>query len=909
MAFVGWPLGLFLSAISSIFGIVGKLFLKLAHNQREREEEDEERRHAAGNGSGLVGTASSKIWFMYFYSGLFSMLVINPALSAVAYCFATQSLLAPMAGLTIGWNTLFGPLLLPHERLTTNDFVGAMLIFTGCVLVGVSGTHESPPIPVDRMWKHFFSASFIIYAVVLAVVLLFLIHHARPALVFSWQASPSKARKITTEQAQGWISRGDLSQLSRVCMSVLAGVVSGQLFFLAALMRLLHDEGHVRIWTYAVTYVCIVGAIGLALLGLYLLNAALKVEDAVVVIYLYEASYILSGAISGLCFFRDMKHLSSWHYVVYSLSLAIILLGIYVVARRSTPVEEEEEKGHLLPLLVAPSVDDASTCLIFQKASYFAARRSSSPRRSDHAVMDAEGRNRRKSLPFVVAPRMNAATTHGVKTSSVTQTTAFQHSPIVVAFYAPINPRMRNERPRCSPSRPIRNRAEREQTDRSDARADGKLLAAQIIILYTDMHTYTRSAPSQHWHMITQASVDRCVIAAVLGSGNVGEVAVAASLALRNVLHTLLATHFVCTHVLDHLCLLLGACLLASRRPTDRSIAWCWCPFEKCPATFVQPSRNIYCVIVKPLPRLDRSKMATTSTTTPANAPPVTRDVLCVECGASVPFLVRDYGKGNVRLAICGSCNEVADKYVEYENTLLFLEVMLLKPQVYRHVLYNLPTPLSNRTIMRMFVILVMLDMNVKAYLIDRREGVFFRSESMYHDTHGASGLRISQYSLHLVVLALLENVIYFCSVFAFIYSDPFGRGWRDKLLTPTKHWNTSMVSKYTGAMCISSFGKMFALLTVIWEYHWSFFHVIGGIVFFSNVLAIELFLSETPNDVMVAVPSPDQLPGLDSASQPPLPTRRFYVHVVILLAVFMRFSTQLLLYSLGNSMIFYVLV
>lgn len=71
------------------------------------------------------------------------------------------------------------------------------------------------------------------------------------------------------------------------------------------------------------------------------------------------------------------------------------------------------------------------------------------------------------------------------------------------------------------------------------------------------------------------------------------------------------------------------------------------------------------------------------------------RVFVCVECGADVPLLVRDYGKGNVRLAICSRCNAVADPYVEYDNILLFLEVMLLKPQVYRHVLYNLAPPPS----------------------------------------------------------------------------------------------------------------------------------------------------------------------------------------------------------------------
>lgn len=303
---------------------------------------------------------------------------------------------------------------------------------------------------------------------------------------------------------------------------------------------------------------------------------------------------------------------------------------------------------------------------------------------------------------------------------------------------------------------------------------------------------------------------------------------------------------------------------------------------------------------------------------------------VCVECGAAVALLVRDYGKGNVRLVICGACNEVADKYVEYENVLLFLEVMLLKPQVYRHILYNLPAPmesvrvysmwirlpcavrptvvllnacsrpltralcvLSQRTILKMFAILVMLDMNVKAYLVDRKEGVVFRSESMYQDTDAISGFRISQFSLHLVLLALLENVVYFASVLGLMYADPFGRGWRHVLLddagTPSSGRNVGvrvdMVTKFVGTLCISSFGKMFALLTVIWEYHWTFIHMIGAVIFFSNVLGLQLFLADGD----------------------PAATRSVHVAVLVVAALGVRFATQLLLYALGNSIVFYV--
>ncbi|RMX66320.1 hypothetical protein KXD40_006372 [Peronospora effusa] len=282
--------------------------------------------------------------------------------------------------------------------------------------------------------------------------------------------------------------------------------------------------------------------------------------------------------------------------------------------------------------------------------------------------------------------------------------------------------------------------------------------------------------------------------------------------------------------------------------------------------------------------------------TTPVSKIPPRTNLVCVECGASVSELVHDYGKGNLRIAICNACNAVADKYVEYETILLFLEILLLKPQVYRHVLYNLPVPVSSRTTLKLFVIVVMLDMNVKAYLVDRDAGVTFRSESMYRASdalHAAtSGLRIGQFSLHLVCLALVENVVYLMSVFATIWLDPFRRGWREKLLSTrdkksVKNGTDAPWTKYGSAMCIASFGKLFALLTVIWEFHWSFIHVIGALVVVSNVLALQLLLGEGD----------------------PARVKSPHVIAVVVVGLFARGFAQLVLYALGNSVLFHVLV
>ena len=48
----------------------------------------------------------------------------------------------------------------------------------------------------------------------------------------------------------------------------------------------------------------------------------------------------------------------------------------------------------------------------------------------------------------------------------------------------------------------------------------------------------------------------------------------------------------------------------------------------------------------------------------------------CVECGAPVPSIVQRLGD-SVRLARCESCGHVADKYAEFEPTLIVIDLLL----------------------------------------------------------------------------------------------------------------------------------------------------------------------------------------------------------------------------------------
>jgi hypothetical protein len=79
--------------------------------------------------------------------------------------------------------------------------------------------------------------------------------------------------------------------------------------------------------------------------------------------------------------------------------------------------------------------------------------------------------------------------------------------------------------------------------------------------------------------------------------------------------------------------------------------------------------------------------------------------MICVECGADCPDGgFKEFSKGSVRLTRCECCHRLADKYVEFEMMLIILDLILHKPQVYRHLLYNRPQQRSFGVDVRIYI-------------------------------------------------------------------------------------------------------------------------------------------------------------------------------------------------------------
>ncbi|PBC30354.1 hypothetical protein APICC_07163 [Apis cerana cerana] len=61
----------------------------------------------------------------------------------------------------------------------------------------------------------------------------------------------------------------------------------------------------------------------------------------------------------------------------------------------------------------------------------------------------------------------------------------------------------------------------------------------------------------------------------------------------------------------------------------------------------------------------------------------------CVNCGAEIEELYRRYSPNVLKLLKCETCGFLADKYIEYDSVIILVDLILLKRQAYRHLLYN----------------------------------------------------------------------------------------------------------------------------------------------------------------------------------------------------------------------------
>ncbi|KAF2973349.1 hypothetical protein GQX73_g21 [Xylaria multiplex] len=253
---------------------------------------------------------------------------------------------------------------------------------------------------------------------------------------------------------------------------------------------------------------------------------------------------------------------------------------------------------------------------------------------------------------------------------------------------------------------------------------------------------------------------------------------------------------------------------------------------------------------------------------------------ICIECQHPVRNLWTQYsGAGdassNIRLTVCRNCGRFCDKYVEHDFVVLFIDLVLIKPQVYRHLLYNTlmrdrdkfdvrpitpPNQLSGLdlrsirmnmsaymgsapSIIRLGTLLLLFDVYLTWARIEK-QAVPESSTSPGATSAGGSNLGalaqrpiVLQYMFFLI-LCTFSTLAFHLSI-RFLTSSPASPlSFLDLLPTYTRPNSVST------ALLVSSSTKLFPILMVIWDYDVpAAARSLGWAVVANNVEALKILL------------------------------------------------------------------
>ncbi|KAI9888082.1 MAG: sterol homeostasis protein [Watsoniomyces obsoletus] len=208
---------------------------------------------------------------------------------------------------------------------------------------------------------------------------------------------------------------------------------------------------------------------------------------------------------------------------------------------------------------------------------------------------------------------------------------------------------------------------------------------------------------------------------------------------------------------------------------------------------------------------------------------------ICIECRYPVTQLYtiyaaaddRSLGKG-VRLTQCPRCKRFADKYVEHDFVVLFIDLVLIKPQVYRHLLFNRLESENDQldpSITRLGVLLLLFDVYLTWARIEKQTPLRQPTDP------SSSNPSIGYLSTQPIGLQYLffQSLVFHSTI---------------RLLTRflLSYHRPNSVST---ALVVSSCTKLFPILMVIWDYDVPAAATsVGWAVVVNNIEALKILLN-----------------------------------------------------------------
>ncbi|KAG8181595.1 hypothetical protein JTE90_013557 [Oedothorax gibbosus] len=171
------------------------------------------------------------------------------------------------------------------------------------------------------------------------------------------------------------------------------------------------------------------------------------------------------------------------------------------------------------------------------------------------------------------------------------------------------------------------------------------------------------------------------------------------------------------------------------------------------------------------------------------------KEVVCVNCGENNPSIYKQFSNEIIKLTNCSKCNELVDKYVETDYSIVIIDMLLLRKEALRHIIFN-----SNLQVAWKLIVLFIL---CDAYERIASTEKLSLKESLKHENY------INELELNFYLMCLKSFLEYFIfSTLAVV------------VLYHSQLKNTKMFSSKNlfRSIVIASYGKLFMLPVLVWS-------------------------------------------------------------------------------------------
>jgi hypothetical protein len=282
------------------------------------------RSHAASLVS-LTAKPSDESRFRRLWSMGFACIVVGSVFDFAALAFGAQSIVAPLGSISLVANIMFAQVM-HGEKLSRTDLVATCVIILGCIVSVAFASHKNEICDIDTLLGLYAKPRFAIYASCILLLLtggvLAVRHMEHVVKVYGTRSARYQA----------------VFQYHRFSYAFLSGVAGAQsVLFAKSLDELLVSSfsgdskiflAHFGSYLIALSMFCSVG------LQVYWLNCALARWDALYVVPVFQAQWIVFSVIGGGVFYGEFAGFSFGQAVAFMVGVALTVLGVYFLSQR-----------------------------------------------------------------------------------------------------------------------------------------------------------------------------------------------------------------------------------------------------------------------------------------------------------------------------------------------------------------------------------------------------------------------------------------------------------------------------------------------------------------------------------------------------------------------------------------------